>query len=1261
MNQNFTKTKKLLTATMLSIFCLGATSVFGQSAPSGRFIVWDDYRNGRINSQGQLDNTVSYASALEAVYRSSESYYQSRAINDQGQTIYEHNNSNPKYWKFQGENFIGSTTDKTDANNWLEYAAKSYVFYGTGDARGKGTVYGAGSHYGKPKNVHRADQGLETTASYVYKKTVSRSDLSKMTATLDLSQTEAITNSGQEFQTNLYIIGTLSWNEWEFIELGFVKSGTGWNGYYSRWIDVGGSPKKVFDAIPNLSISNKDVVNLEWRLENNKFSLYVGNTPYPYPNESVVEWFVRASNPTFTIGTTMCPIYKDNTGKEIPFGLNSITNYSDGTFFGPVKWKDCKLYLQGGTIWNFWLSDSQESMYVNDHTVQVLQPNSSENPTNSEIITISRNGSFSTTRSINISASPSAGGSPSGGGTKTIGTSCTVSANVSSGYTFNKWTENGIDVSYSSSYTFTVTADRNLVANFTQNTVTPPTVTTQAATNITQTTATLNKSVSAGSQTITSQGFEYRVSGASSWSTSTTGNLTGLSANTTYQFRAYATTASGTTYGNTLTFTTLTQTGSCKTIPDSDYSLTPTTSWQTDNWSIQSQGCKIYRFYAAQGEKYSFKTGCGDGATANFDTYLEIFDGNSTRRGYNDDDSNCGNNLSHIDNWECTASTGGSGYYYLKVRGYGSTDYGSYTLAYKKSGMTLEALAVSPSSVNTLSSSFTVTFTGLGNRNNSPISFQGGYALYNSSGTTEIGYSPNSYSYTNLPAYNGWWGDLTQNLTLGNFGLTTMPSQGTYRLYYTYSTNMSSPHTPYIICRKSDGSELYTTITIAAPPTYSITLNKEGGSGGSSSVTVTYGQSMPSATAPTRTGYKFEGYYTGTNGSGTQYYTNTMGSANNWYLTSATPLYARWTAITNTVSFNPNGGSGGQSANVTATYDLAMPSISTTPPTRTGYTFGGWYDTNAASGGTQYYTSTGTSARTWDKTANTTLYARWTATTNTVSFNANGGNGGQSANVTATYGLAMPSISTTPPTRTGYTFGGWYDTNAASGGTQYYTSTGASARTWDKTTNTTLYARWTATQPDLQLLSLAANGTLYQNQTGSFTVTLKNNGNAAYNSHLWVYLEKTVVYTPSQWIDGGIISIAAGATKTITITGTINLPPDLYSCNMIQDINNNPSNMATQQFDGTVLGVQVIVQAASGIDDVVANQLQIFPNPAKEEIFIKSDLQIEKVEIYSLTGALLLSENNFNEKISVSALSRGVYLLKVFTDKGVIINKIVKE
>ena len=86
-----------------------------------------------------------------------------------------------------------------------------------------------------------------------------------------------------------------------------------------------------------------------------------------------------------------------------------------------------------------------------------------------------------------------------------------------------------------------------------------------------------------------------------------------------------------------------------------------------------------------------------------------------------------------------------------------------------------------------------------------------------------------------------------------------------------------------------------------------------------------------------------------------------------------------------------------------------------------------------------------------------------------------------------------------------------------------------------------------------------------------------------------------------------------------------------------------------------------IFESSSGIENIKDNQISIYPNPAKDELFIQSELQIKKVELYSITGALLLSENNFNEKISVYGFPQGVYMVKVYTDEGMVVSKVVKE
>ncbi|MBP1645780.1 MAG: repeat-containing protein [Bacteroidetes bacterium] len=93
--------------------------------------------------------------------------------------------------------------------------------------------------------------------------------------------------------------------------------------------------------------------------------------------------------------------------------------------------------------------------------------------------------------------------------------------------------------------------------------VTPPTVATTAANQIAQTTATLNGTITAGTEAITAQGFEWKETSATTWNTVNAAgttisyNLTGLTASTAYEFRAFATTASGPAYGTTENFTTL--------------------------------------------------------------------------------------------------------------------------------------------------------------------------------------------------------------------------------------------------------------------------------------------------------------------------------------------------------------------------------------------------------------------------------------------------------------------------------------------------------------------------------------------------------------------------------------------------------------------------------------------------------------------------------------------------------------------------------
>ena len=87
--------------------------------------------------------------------------------------------------------------------------------------------------------------------------------------------------------------------------------------------------------------------------------------------------------------------------------------------------------------------------------------------------------------------------------------------------------------------------------------------------------------------------------------------------------------------------------------------------------------------------------------------------------------------------------------------------------------------------------------------------------------------------------------------------------------------------------------------------TYEITLDLQQGTGGTQTISATFGSEMPAIITPTREGYLFNGYYDQTGGKGTKYYDETGKNIKNWNKGSAT-LYAYWVSYENCIFFKNN-------------------------------------------------------------------------------------------------------------------------------------------------------------------------------------------------------------------------------------------------------------------------------------------------------------------------------------------------------------------
>ena len=131
---------------------------------------------------------------------------------------------------------------------------------------------------------------------------------------------------------------------------------------------------------------------------------------------------------------------------------------------------------------------------------------------------------------------------------------------------------------------------------------------------------------------------------------------------------------------------------------------------------------------------------------------------------------------------------------------------------------------------------------------------------------------------------------------------------------------------------------------------------------------------------------------------------------------------AQFTAVARNYAITYEGMDGATNPNpATYTYGAGLALLA---PTKTGHSFAGWYDNEECSGDAVTAIS---DADTGEKT----FYAKWTANTYTITYDANGGSAVASG--TYTYGIGLGELPT--PTWDGYAFDGWYDAE----GTPYTT------------------------------------------------------------------------------------------------------------------------------------------------------------------------------------------------------------------------------
>jgi|GEM_PF-3831296 len=261
-------------------------------------------------------------------------------------------------------------------------------------------------------------------------------------------------------------------------------------------------------------------------------------------------------------------------------------------------------------------------------------------------------------------------------------------------------------------------------------------------------------------------------------------------------------------------------------------------------------------------------------------------------------------------------------------------------------------------------------------------------------------------------------------------------------------------------------------------------------------------------TDPTRSGYTFAGWFLKKDGTGTAWDFNTN------TVTEDMVLFAKW-VLPYKITYFLNGGTNPTSpAPPTAyTYDAGA----TLPtPTRNGYTFDGWYTTSDFRSGTDVPLKIEPNTKTGDLV----LYAKWKSTTYKLDYYLDGG----TLPASAPYSYSTDKTLTLPtPTRSGYTFAGWY-TNFDRNGNAIYAITAGS-----QNGDLLLYAKWSQS---------------------SYTITYETNGGSlpAGSPTSYTYASGTGLPTPTM---SGYKFIGWYTNRNFTGAKLTSISPYTNSSNLI--------------------------------------------------------------------------------------------------------------
>ncbi|NNF33430.1 MAG: T9SS type A sorting domain-containing protein, partial [Saprospiraceae bacterium] len=107
-------------------------------------------------------------------------------------------------------------------------------------------------------------------------------------------------------------------------------------------------------------------------------------------------------------------------------------------------------------------------------------------------------------------------------------------------------------------------------------------------------------------------------------------------------------------------------------------------------------------------------------------------------------------------------------------------------------------------------------------------------------------------------------------------------------------------------------------------------------------------------------------------------------------------------------------------------------------------------------------------------------------------------------------------------------------------------------------------------------------------------------------------------------------------------------------------INGNPQQ-SVNNYLSTVKSDMIKSNHSSDLINI-ETEVSVYPNPFQDRLYVDAEEKIDRVNLYSIEGRLIMSQTEFDDfGMDVSNLKNGIYIMEIFTDGETLHQKLIKK